>query len=121
MLPVECINRSCWMGPENPAGALVELGEGGTTPSRADRVLHHAPKALDRIAVMATRGREEVEPSCAVVMVQRWGEFSRPMATPALNDHHDLLTGFANNGPDLREILAQVERINMGPDLRHDT
>jgi len=45
------------MGHEHVSRALVELMQIRQTPTGADRVLHDAPEAFDRIEVMATMGR----------------------------------------------------------------
>jgi len=42
---------------EHLAGALVELMQGGTTPSGADRILHNTPEAFDGTQVMAAMSR----------------------------------------------------------------
>ena len=57
LLPMKCINRSLLMGHEHVSRALVELRQIRKTPSSADRVLHDAPEAFDRIEVMPTMGR----------------------------------------------------------------
>ena len=44
------------MRHEHAARALVELMEIGKTPSGADPVLHHAPKAFDGVEVVPTMG-----------------------------------------------------------------
>jgi hypothetical protein len=44
------------MRHENPAGALVELVKIVKTSSSTNGLLHHAPKAFDRVEVMATMG-----------------------------------------------------------------
>ena len=51
------INGSLLMGHEHVSRALVELMQIRKTPSGADGVLHDAPEAFDRIAVMPTMGR----------------------------------------------------------------
>src|SRR6266699_3623362 len=57
LLPMKCINRALLMGHEHVSRALVELRQIRKTPSSADRVLHDAPEAFDRIEVMPTMGR----------------------------------------------------------------
>ena len=57
LLPMKCINRSLLMGHEHVSRALVELMQIRKTPSGADRVLHDAPEAFDRIEVRPTMGR----------------------------------------------------------------
>ena len=51
------INGSLLMGHEHVSRALVELRQIRKTPSSADRVLHDAPEAFDRIEVRPTMGR----------------------------------------------------------------
>ena len=53
---MERINRSLLMRHEYLAGALIEQMEIGTTPSGADGILHHAPKAFNRVEVVPTMG-----------------------------------------------------------------
>ena len=48
------INGSLLMGHEHLASAVVELMQIRKTPSGADRVLHHAPKAFDGVEVVPT-------------------------------------------------------------------
>ena len=55
-LPVKRINGALLMGHEHVSRALVELMQMRKTPSGADRVLHDAPEAFDRIEVMPTMG-----------------------------------------------------------------
>jgi hypothetical protein len=54
---VKRINGSLLMGHEYLARAVVELLQIRKTPSGADRVLHHAPKAFDGVEVVPTMGR----------------------------------------------------------------
>jgi len=56
-LPTKRINGALLMRHEHPAGALVELMRSAKTASSANRVLHHPPKAFDRVEVVATIGR----------------------------------------------------------------
>ena len=56
-LPVKRIYWSLLVGHEHMARALIELMQIGKTPSGADRVLHHAPEAFDRVEVVPTMGR----------------------------------------------------------------
>ena len=56
-LPVKRIDGSLLMGHEHVSRALVELMQIRKTPSGANRVLHDAPEAFDRIEVMPTMGR----------------------------------------------------------------
>ncbi len=57
LLPVERIHGSLLMGHEHLACAVVELMQIRKTPSGANRVLHHAPKAFDGIEVVPTMSR----------------------------------------------------------------
>jgi len=57
---IEAVKRiygSLLMGHEHVSRALVELMQIRKTPSGADRVLHDAPEAFDRIEVRPTMGR----------------------------------------------------------------
>ena len=42
----------------------------GKTASGANSVLHHPPEAFERMKMVATMGREEVEAEFAVVVVE---------------------------------------------------
>ena len=55
-LPTKRIYGALLMRHENPAGALVELVEIAKTSSSTNGILHHPPKAFDRVEVMATLG-----------------------------------------------------------------
>ena len=55
-LPTKRINGALVMRHEHPAGALVELVKIAKTSSSTNGLLHHAPKAFDRVEVMATMG-----------------------------------------------------------------
>ena len=51
------------------------------------------------------------------IMRQRRGKFLRPMDAAAINHHHDLFVGFAKDGHDLMNILAQGFCVKMRHDL----
>ena len=55
-LPTKRINGALVMRHEHPAGALVELVKIAKTSSSTHGILHHSPKAFDRVEVMATMG-----------------------------------------------------------------
>ncbi len=48
------------------------------------------------------------------------GELVRPMDATAIDDHHDLLLGFAKGGHHLMDVLAQFLGIKMGHNLVED-
>jgi hypothetical protein len=50
------INGSLLMGHEHLTRAVIELMQVRKTPSGANRVLHHAPKAFDGVEVVPTMG-----------------------------------------------------------------
>ncbi len=58
----------------------------------------------------------EMEPQLVVVVRACRVELVRPMDPTAIDDHHDLVAGFAEGGPHLMEILAQL----VGIKVRHD-
>src|SRR4030095_1281472 len=88
------------------------------TASGADGILHHPPEAFDRIEVMPTVGREEMEAQLAVIVVEGRIELVRPVDPTAIDDHHDLFVGFAEGCHQLMEILAQLLRIKVRDDFR---
>jgi hypothetical protein len=114
--PVELIDGPFLMRYKHLAGPLVERREIAQTSSRANGVLHHPPEAFDRVEVVATMGRQEVEAQLAMVVVEGRVELVRPMDAAALHDHHDLFLGFPEGGHDLMEILPQL----LGIKVRHD-
>jgi hypothetical protein len=97
-------------------GALVELEQSGKTASGPDGVLHYPPEACDGVEVVSTRGREEMEAQLIMVVVERGVELVRPVDPTAIDDHHDLLPGFAEPRHPLGNILAQL----LGIKVRHD-
>src|SRR5438445_9621737 len=70
-LPVKLIDWSCLMLREYSTRALIELMQIGKTPSGPDPVLHHAPEAFNRIEVVATMRRQEMQPKLLVPVGQR--------------------------------------------------
>ena len=92
----------------------------GKTPSGANGILHHAPKAFKRVEVVPTMGGEEMEAKLAVIVLQGRVEFVRPMHPAAIDDHHDLLAGCAESCHHLLERLAQFLGITMGDDFIED-
>src|SRR6266567_4703944 len=55
-----------------------------------------------------------------VVVVEGRVELVRPMDPAAIDDHHHLLLGFAEDRHHLMEILAQLLSIKVGHDFRED-
>ena len=100
------INRSLLMGHEHVSRALVELRQIRKTPSGADRVLHDAPEAFERIEVRPTMGREEMEAKLALIVVEGCVKLLCPMDPAAIHDHHDFFADFAERRHDLMHILA---------------
>jgi hypothetical protein len=103
------------MRHEHTARALGELMEIGKTPSGADPVLHHAPKAFDGVEVVPTMGREAMAAKCAGVVVEGRVELMRPLDPAAIDDHHDLLVRCAEGRHHLMPILAKL----LGIKVRH--
>jgi hypothetical protein len=56
----------------------------------------------------------------ALIVGQRGGEFLRAMDATTIDDHHDLLVGFAKDAHDLMDILAEFLGIKMRHDLIKD-
>ena len=63
MLPVKLIYWSRLMFHEDSTRAVVELMQIGKTPSGAHPILQHAPEAFNRIEVVTTVGRQEMQPN----------------------------------------------------------
>jgi hypothetical protein len=104
------------MRHEHLAGSPVEMLEGTETASRSNDVLHHPPEAFDRVEVVATMSRQEMQAQLAVVVLEGRVELVRSMNPAAIDDHHDVFAGFAEGRHDLMEILAQF----LGIKMRHD-
>jgi hypothetical protein len=102
------------------AGPLIEGREIAQTSSRANGVLHHLPEAFDRVEMVATMGRQEVETTFAVVVVEGRVELRRPLAPAPLDHHHHLFAGFAEDRHHLREIWSQLLGIKVRHDFRED-
>ena len=90
------------------------------TSSGADSVLHHPPEAFDGVEVMPTMGREEMEAQLTVVVVECRVELVSLMDTAAIDDHHDLFAGFAEDRHHLMKILAQLLGIKVWHDFIED-
>jgi hypothetical protein len=100
--------------------ALLELLQIGQTPAGTDPVFHHAPKAFNRIEVVATMRRPEMPPQLLVPVGQRRREPVRPMAATAGGHHDPLLAGGAKEGHHWMEVVAQPLRLTLGDHLRED-
>jgi hypothetical protein len=109
------------MRHEHATRTLVELMQIGKTSSGADRVLHDTPETFDRIEVMATMGRQEMEAKLSLIVVEGCVKLMRPMNATAVDDHDDLFASFTKDTHDLMDILAQLLGIKMGHALREDT
>jgi hypothetical protein len=120
VLPVKLIYWSYWMFHEDSTRAVVELMQIGKTPSGADPILQHAPEAFNRIEVMTTVGRQEMQPKLLVPVGQRRRELFCPVDATAVGHHDHLFAGMAKEGHHLMDILAQPLCLKMGDDLVED-
>jgi hypothetical protein len=114
--PVELIDGPFLMRHEHVAGTLVERREIAPTSSRANGVLHHPPEAFDRVEVMSAVGWQEMEAQLLMRVVEGRVERMRPMDPAAIDDHHHLFAGFAEDRHHLMEILTHL----LGVKVRHD-
>ena len=114
------IDGSCLMLREYSTRALIELMQVGKTPSGTDPVLHHAPEAFNRIEVVATMRRQEMQPKLLLPVGQRRRELVRPMDATAVGHHDHLFAGTAKEGHHLMDVLAKSLRIKMGNHLIAD-
>src|SRR5262250_1883031 len=89
-LPVKCIDWSRLMICEHATCALRELMQIGKTPSSADPVLQHAPEAFNRIEMVSTMRRQEMQPKLLVPVGERRRELMRPVDATAVG-HYDHL------------------------------
>src|SRR5262245_46000228 len=98
-LPMERINRSLLMLPEDLTRALVEEREGGKTPSRPAPVSPHAPHPLNGIEGVSTASREAMQPQPRLPVGQRRRQRGCTVdATPVDAPHH-LLPALAPRAP----------------------
>src|SRR5215831_15200533 len=119
-LPVKLIDWSCLMIREYSTRALIELMQIGKTPSGTDPVFHHAPEAFNRIEVVATMRRQEMQPKLLVPVCQRRRKLVRPMDATAVGYHDHLFAGTAKEGHHLMDVLAKPLRLKMGDNLIED-
>ena len=105
---------------EDSTRAVVELMQIGKTPSGANPILQHAPEAFNRIEVMTTVGRQEMQPKLLVPVGQRRRELFRSVDATAVGDHDHLFAGVAKEAHHLMDILAQPLCLKMGHDLVED-
>ena len=117
---MKLIDWSRLMIHEYSARALRELMQVGKTPSSTDPVLHHAPEAFNRIEVMATMRRQEIQPKLLVPVCQRRRELVRPMDATAVGHHDHLFAGVTKEGHHLMDVLAKPLCIKMGHNLIED-
>ena len=98
--------------------ALVELMQIGKTPSSTDPVLQHAPETFNRIEVMPTVGRQEMQPKLLVPVGERRRELMRPVDATAVGHHDHLFARAAKEGHHLMDVLAKPLCLKMGDNLR---
>jgi hypothetical protein len=105
-LPVKLIDGSRLMIREYATRALIELMQIGQTPPGTDPVLHHTPEAFNRIEVVTTMRRQEIQPKLLVPVGERRRKLVRPMDATAVGHHDHLFAGVAKEGHHLMDILA---------------
>src|SRR4029453_8573233 len=110
---MELIDVALLMRHEHLARASVELGQIAKTAPGPDGILHHPPKAFDRVEVMTTMCGEEMEPKLVVVVRKCRVELVRPVDPAAIDDHDPLFAGFAEDRHHLMDILAQLLTIKV--------
>ena len=96
------MNRIDWlrlMLQEHAACTLIELRQIGKTPSSPNPLLEYTPETFNRVAVVATAGRQEIQPQLLVPVGQRRPQFVRPVDAAAVGDHDDCFCGFAVQCP----------------------
>jgi len=117
---MKLIDWSRLMICEYSTRALIELMQIGKTPSSTDPVLHHAPEAFNRIEVVATMSRQEIQPKLLVPACECRRELVRPMDATAVGYHDYLFAGAAKEGHHLMDVLAKPFRIKVGNNLIED-
>ena len=105
---------------EHAARAVVELRQSGKTPSGPDPVLQHAPEAFNRMQVVTTVGRQEMQPQLLVPVGQRRRELVRPVDATAVGDHAHLFPRMAKKGHHLMAILTEPLRVKLRDNLIDD-
>src|SRR5215510_10990741 len=113
-LPVKRIDWSRLMICEHATCALIELMQIGKTPSSADPVLQHAPEAFNRIEMVSTMRRQEMQPKLLVPVGERRRELMRPVYATAVGHHDHLFARVAKEGHHLMDVLAKPLRLKMG-------
>ncbi len=119
-LPVKRIDWSRLMICEHATCALIELMQIGKTPSSADPVLHHAPEAFNRIEMVSTMRRQEMQPKLLVPVGERRRELMRPVDPTAVGHHNHLFASVAKEGHHLMDVLAKPLCLKMGDNLIED-
>src|SRR5262245_34167715 len=119
-LPVKRIDWSCLMLHEYSSRALIELMQIGQTPSGPDPVLQYAPEACNRVEVVATMRRQEMQPTRLVPVCQRRRKLVRSMNATAVGPHDHLFAGGAKAGHHLLDVLSQPLRLKKGEPLISD-
>ena len=119
-LPVKRIDWSRLMICEHSTCALIELMQIGKTPSSTDPVLHHAPEACNRIEMVSTMRRQEMQPKLLVPVGERRRELMRPVDATAVGHHDHLFASVAKAGQHLMDVLAKPLCLKMGDNLIED-
>ena len=105
---------------EHATCALRELMQIGKTPSSADPVLQHAPEAFNRIEMVSTMRRQEMQPKLLVPVGERRRELMRPVDATAVGHHDHLFARAAKEGHHLMDVLAKPLCLKMGDNLIED-
>src|SRR5262245_7113642 len=105
------------MGHEHLAGSLVELMQILTTAPGSNPLFHPPPEAFDRIEVMATVGREEMQLELILIMVECGGQFAGAVNATTINYHDALFLCRAKEAHHLRDILTELVGIKVGHDF----
>lgn len=119
-MPVKRINGALLMCHKHAARALVELMAIGKTPSSPNPVFHHAPEPCNRIEVMTSPDRQEIQAQLLVPVRQRGRELVGTVDATAVNDHDNLLPGVAKERHPLMAIVTKSLGIKLRDALVED-
>jgi hypothetical protein len=120
VLPTERRDWPLLMHHEPLTCALIELMQITPTASRSHGVFHGPPAAFDGLEGVTTGGRSPRPRKRAVVVVESRVELVSPRETAAIDNHDDLLPGWAAERSHGMEIGAQLLGITVGHNGRED-
>jgi hypothetical protein len=113
--PGKAIDGLLLVSQEHTSCAMIQLMEISETSSRANGVLHDAPKAFHGVEMMACTSRQQMQAEAPLVMGEGCLQGLGAVNTTAGECHHDWwgLRVFAKRVHELMEELAQCVGVKM--------